>query len=84
MNTRGFNRPSWLDDSGRPHTEALTHRERFNQRDFGHLEVQVTIDDPQASTKPRSFPLQFEFIAYMEMIEDVCDNEKDAVHSVGK
>ena len=56
--------------------------ERFNRRDVGHLEVQVTIDDPQASTKPRSFPLQFEFLADMEMIEDVCDDRKDAVHTV--
>ena len=43
--------------------KRLPDMERFNRRDFGHLEVQVTIDDPQASTKPRSFPLQFEFLA---------------------
>ena len=57
--------------------------ERFNRRDFGHLEVQVTIDDPQASAKPRSFPLQFEFLADTQMIEDVCDNRKNAVRTVG-
>lgn len=58
--------------------------ERFNRCDCGHLEVQVTIDDPQASTKPRSFLLQFEFLADTQMIEDVRDNQKDAVHPVGK
>jgi hypothetical protein len=63
--------------------KRLPDVERFNRRDFGHLEVQVTIDDPQASTKPRSFPLQFEFLADTQMIEDVCDNQKDAVHAVG-
>jgi hypothetical protein len=58
--------------------------ERFSRPDFPHLEVHVTIDDPQASIKPWSFPLQFEFLADTEMIEDVCDNEKDAGHTVGK
>lgn len=53
--------------------KRLPDVERFNRRDFGHLEVQVTIDDPQASTKARSFPLQFEFLADTQMIEDVCD-----------
>ena len=63
VDTLGFNRRSWLDESGRRDAEALTDVERFNRRGFGHLEVQVTIDDPQASNKPPSFPLQFEFLA---------------------
>lgn len=84
VDTRGFNDKSWLDDSGRPHTESLHTIERFRRRDFGHMDVEVTIDDPGAYTKPWSFPMQFEFLADTEMIEDVCDNEKDAAHSVGK
>jgi hypothetical protein len=84
VETRGFNDRSWLDDSGRPHTEALRTIERFRRRDFGHLDVEITIDDPEAYTEPWSFPLQFEFLADTEMIEDVCDNEKDYVHAVGK
>jgi hypothetical protein len=84
VDTRGFNDKSWLDDSGRPHTEALHTIERFRRRDFGHMDVEVTIDDPEAYAKPWSFPMQFEFLADTDMIEDVCDNEKDADHSVGK
>jgi hypothetical protein len=84
VDTRGFNDKSWLDDSGRPHTEALHTIERFHRRDFGHMEVEVTIDDPQAYSKAWSFPMQFEFLADAEMIEDVCDNERDSVHSIGK
>ena len=84
VDTRGFNDKSWLDDSGRPHTEALHTVERFRRRDFGHMDVEVTIDDPQAYAKPWSFPMQFELLADTEMIEDVCDNEKDATHAVGK
>ena len=81
VDTRGFNDKSWLDDSGRPHTEALHTIERFHRRDFGHMDVEITIDDPQAYTKPWSFPLQFQFLADTEMIEDVCDNERDSAHS---
>jgi hypothetical protein len=84
VDTRGFNDKSWLDDSGRPHTEALHTVERFRRRDFGHMDVEVTIDDPEAYTKPWSFPLEFGFLADTEMIEDVCDNERDNVHAVGK
>ena len=52
VDTRGFNDKSWLDDSGRPHTEALHTIERFRRRDFGHMDVEITIDDPQAYAKP--------------------------------
>jgi len=84
VDTRGFNDKSWLDDSGRPHTEALHTVERFRRRDFGHMDVEITIDDPGAYTKPWSFPMQFEFLADTDMIEDVCDNERNSAHSVGK
>ena len=84
VDTRGFNDKSWLDDSGRPHTEALHTIEKFRRPNFGHMEVEITIDDPQAYAKPWSFPLQFQFLADTEIIEDVCDNERDAPHSVGK
>src|SRR5215831_15444870 len=84
IDTRGFNDKSWLDDSGRPHTEALHTVERFRRRDFGHMDAEVVIDDPQAYRKTWSFPMQFEFLADTDMIEDVCDNERDSSHSVGK
>ena len=84
VDTRGFNDKSWLDDSGRPHTEALHTIERFHRTDFGHMDVEITIDDPGAYTKPWSFPMKFEFLADTDFIEDVCDNEKDSAHSVGK
>jgi hypothetical protein len=84
VDTRGFNDKSWLDDSGRPHSEALHTVEKFRRTDFGHMDVEVTIDDPEAYTKPWSFPMKFELLTDTEMIEDVCDNERDSEHSVGK
>ena len=82
VDTRGFNDKSWLDDSGRPHSEALRTLEKFRRTDFGHMDLEITIDDPEAYTKPWSFPLQFEFLADTDMIEDVCDNERDSSHSI--
>jgi len=82
VDTRGFNDKSWLDDSGRTHTEALHTIEKFRRPDFGHMDVDITIDDPQAYTKSWSFPLHFQFLADTEMIEDVCDNERDSAHAL--
>ena len=44
----------------------------------------MTIDDPEMYTKPWSFLLQFQIMPDTELIEDVCENEKDAQHAVGK
>jgi len=44
----GFNGKTWLDVVGHPTTDALHVTERFRRRDFGHLDIQLTIDDPKA------------------------------------
>jgi hypothetical protein len=82
--TIGFNDKSWLDNSGHPHTNALRVTERFHRRDFGHLDIQVTFDDPKAYTKPWSVNLPFELYPDMELIESICENERDREHMVGK
>ena len=60
--------------------------ERFRRPDFGHLDLQLTIDDPKAYTKPWTvnlLPLHFD--GDNELLEDVCnENEKDLKHLVGK
>ena len=48
------------------------------------MDVLITIDDPQAYTRPWSFTLQFELKADTELLEDICENEKDAPHAVGR
>ena len=52
VDSTGFNGKTWLDAVGHPSTEALHITERFRRRDFGHLDLQVTIDDPKAYFKP--------------------------------
>ena len=82
--TIGLNDKTWLDDSGHPHTEALHVVERFRRRDFGHMETQITVDDPEAYTRPWTVTIQKRLMPDTELIEFICENEKDYVHLVGK
>ena len=86
VETTGFNGKKWLDQGGPPATDALRTTERFRRRDFGHLDIQFTVDDPKAYTKPWTInllPLHFD--GDNELLEDVCnENEKDFKHLVDK
>lgn len=80
----GFNDLTWLDDSGHPHTQAMRTFERFRRVDFGHMDLEITIDDPKAYTKPWSVMIHLALMPDTELIEDACENEKDAAHWHGK
>ena len=80
VESRGFNDLTWLDDSGTPNTEAMHATERFRRIDFGHMDLEITIDDPKAYTAPWKVMIHLELMPDTELIEDVCDNEKDARH----
>jgi hypothetical protein len=84
VETKGFNDQTWLDDPGHPHTDAMHVTERFRRRDFGHLEIDITIDDAKAYTKPWTVTARFDLLPDTELIENICENEKDAQHMVGK
>lgn len=70
--------------NGYPHTDALHVIERFRRRDFGHMQLQITIDDPKAYTKPWTMTLNPQLVPDTELLEGVCENEKDVQHFVGK
>jgi hypothetical protein len=84
VSTAGYNDRSTIDLAGHPHTEALRMTERFHRRDAGHLEVQVTLEDPKAYTRPWTLPMEFALVPDGEIIEYVCENERDSKHLVGK
>ena len=52
VDAAGFTDRTRLDVAGHPHSEALHIQERFHRRDFGHMDVTITIDDPVMYTKP--------------------------------
>jgi hypothetical protein len=80
VDTRGFNGKAWIDQSGRPTTEALHVTERFNRKDFGHMEVQITVDDPKAYTKPWTVTEKFNLVTNSDLLEFICENNRDLQH----
>ncbi|HTB18502.1 MAG TPA: hypothetical protein VK708_10305 [Bryobacteraceae bacterium] len=81
----GFNDRTWLDTSGHPHTEALRMTERYRRRDYGHLDLEVTLQDPKVYARPWTVAVRAELAADTEMLEFVC-NEKsgEREHWIGK
>ena len=53
-------------------TEAARVRERIRRPDFGHLEIEVTVNDPKAYTKPWSVTLRQQFAPDTELIDEIC------------
>jgi hypothetical protein len=85
VDTVGFNDRSWLDLQGRPHTEKLHMTERYRRADLGHLEIEITIDDPGAYVKPWTTKSVADLAPQEEIMEYVCtENERDLAHLVGK
>ncbi|HSP67879.1 MAG TPA: hypothetical protein VLN48_09140 [Bryobacteraceae bacterium] len=83
VETRGFNDRTPLDAFGHPRSEDMHVTERFRRRDFGHLEVEMTFDDPQMYSRPFTVKVLFELVADNDIFEMFCtQNEKDRVHMV--
>ena len=81
VETAGFNDKTWLDIMGHPHSEALRVVERYHRRDFGHMDVEMTFDDPQMYTKPFTIKVTNELWADSDIFEFFCnENEKDRAH----
>jgi hypothetical protein len=79
VNSNGFRDDLWIDWNGSMITEAATVRERLRRPDFGHLEVEVTIDDPKAYTKPWTVTLKQRLAINTELMDEIClENEKSA------
>jgi hypothetical protein len=85
VETRGFNGRTWLDMRGLPATEALHTIERYTRPAVGRMDIEVTIDDPKAYTRPWKVNLQWTLQPDTDLIESICEeNNKDPQHMVGK
>jgi hypothetical protein len=81
----GFNDRTWLDHDGHPHTEALRMTERYRRRDFGNLDLEVTLSDSAVYSKPWTVSVRAELAADTEMLEFVCNEKGSSLgHWVGK
>jgi hypothetical protein len=85
VDTIGFNDKGWIDtEKGRPQTEALHVTERFQRRNVGTMELNITIDDPKAYTKPWSAKINLKLVPDTELMETSCENSRGVEHMVGK
>jgi hypothetical protein len=72
IESTGFRDDLWIDWDGSVITSAAHLRERIRRPDFGHLEIEVTVDDPKAYTKPWTITLRQQFAADIELIDEIC------------
>jgi len=85
VDTKGFNGNAWIDQLGKPATEALHVIEQFRRKDFGHMDIQVTIDDPKAYTRPWTVTEPAKLSAAVELMEFICnENNRDLEHLPGR
>jgi hypothetical protein len=79
IDTVGFNDKTWLDSTGKPHSDQMHLTERYRRPDLGHMTVDLTIDDPKALTSPYSFTRTFTLAPDWELHEYVCQALLDGV-----
>ena len=81
IDTIGVRDDTWIDWNGSVLTEAAKVREQIRRPDFGHLEIQVTVDDPKAYTKPWTVTLKQRIVVDTELIDEICvENEQSLKH----
>ena len=81
----GFNDRSWLDHDGHPHSEALRMTERYRRPDFGHMEIEITLNDPAVYARPWTVALSAVLMPDTDLLEAVCnENHNSLAHWVGK
>ena len=79
VESAGFNGKAWLDQAGYPESDALKITERFRRRDFGHMDMEMIIDDRKMYTRPWSIVAEFVLQADTELLEFICEeNERDS------
>ncbi len=85
VQTNGFRDDLWLDAAGNPLTDKATLIERFRRPDYGHMEIETTVDDPKAYTKPWTVTLHHTIELNSDVLEFICnEDEQDVPHLSAK
>ena len=80
----GFDPRVWLDIEAHPHSDQLHIIERYHRPDLGHLEIEITVNDPGVLAKPWT-QKRIADLAHEEIFEFICaENNRDVQHLVGK
>jgi hypothetical protein len=85
VESTGFRDDTWIDRNGSPLTSAARITERFRRPDFGHLQIEVTVNDPKAYARPWTVTLAQDLAVDTELLDYHCtDNEKSVERMIGK
>ena len=80
VDSTGYNDKTRL-PGGYPHSEAMHIQERFHRRDFGHLDIDITVNDPAMLTKPVTVRVTEILLPTSDMVEYFCaEGERDAAN----
>ena len=80
VDSNGYNDKTRL-SGGYPHSEAMTIQERFHRRDFGHMDIDITVTDPTMLTKPVTVKVTEILLPKSDMVEYFCaEGERDAAN----
>ena len=83
VDTIGVRDDTWIDWNGSVVTETARIREEISRPDFGHLQIRVTVDDPEAYTEPWSATLQQRIVVDGELIDEICLENEQFVQRMG-
>ena len=85
IDSSGFTDTGWIDARGTPHTEAMQVTERFRRRDYGHIDLTVTVRDPKVFTRDITFTVVLDLMPDTDVFEHYClENERDDAHFPGR
>jgi hypothetical protein len=81
VDTVGMNDKTWIDYLGNPRSEQMHITERYRRRDFGHIDLEISFEDPKYYTRPFGYKTTLNLIPDSDVLEYVCaENEKDHLH----
>jgi len=84
VDTIGFNDRGPLDAMGHFHSDQMRLTERIHRRDFGHMEMELTVTDSKTFTQPVTVQVNFRLLPDTELIESFCsEGEQDLTHMRG-
>ena len=85
IDTIGFNDKGVMDAMGHPHSAGMRLTERFRRRDFGHMDLEITVDDQKIYTQPVTVKVNLRLLPDSDVIESFCtEGENDLAHMPGK
>ena len=77
VESNGYNNQTWLHARGLPHSESLRITERYRRPDFGHIQLDVTYEDPDSFDEPLTAVIEMQFVADDELLETVCNEASE-------